>query len=264
MLLPLNLNMLPEFPVRVTAMDRDFVTLVDEFGVTKRMLRKDFDRTQGRKKAAGMSSSMSEWIEFPVKDMGSWKALFEERFQPTVAQRMPSDWPARKADFVARSSTRWVISVCFPFFGFFGPLRELMGVEGLSMAMAEDPDLIHTMVSDLAGMWLEVFDEVLRDVRLDEVSFFEDMCGTHQPIVGPAMFREFFAPGYSRVIGALREMGVRHFFVDTDGNAWPLIPDLLACGVTGLHPCEVNAGMDVGRLREAFPSCASTVGSTSG
>ncbi len=42
------------------------------------------------------------------------------------------------------------------------------------------------------------------------------------------------------------------FFVDTDGNAWDLIPDILDCGINGLLPCEVAAGMDVRSLREEY------------
>ena len=52
----------------------------------------------------------------------------------------------------------------------------------------------------------------------------------------------------------LRWMGVQQFFIDSDGNAAGMIPEFVACGVTGVHPCEVNAGMDVGALREAFPA----------
>ena len=71
--------------------------------------------------------------------------------------------------------------------------------------------------------------------------------------MGPAMFAEFIAPGYRRLVGALREMGASHVFIDTDGNAWGLIPEMIACGVTGTHPCEAQAAMDVARLRERFP-----------
>ena len=91
-------------------------------------------------------------------------------------------------------------------------------------------------------------------MRLDQVTFFEDMCATKAPLISPAMFGEFIAPGYRRLIGGLREMGVRQFFMDTDGNAWLMIPELIACGFTGCAPCEVNAAMEADKLREAFPA----------
>ena len=74
------------------------------------------------------------------------------------------------------------------------------------------------------------------------------------PLVSPAMFREFFAPYYKKVIGGLKAMGVRYFNIDSDGDARLLIAELMKCGVTGIHPCEVNAGMDVEELRKEFPA----------
>ena len=252
--LPLNLSMVPAFPVRVLKKDADYVTLVDEFGVTKKSLLSDFERSQGLKSRAGDMSSMSQWIDFPVKDVSTWKAICEQRFRPDLAGRLPDNWPECKLNFIEQSKTRWVNFFSFPFFGLFGPMRELMGLEGLAFAMMDDPKLVHTIVDDLTDFWLKTFSQVLGDVRLDGLGFFEDMCATKAPLISPAAFREFIAPGYRKVIGGMREMGVKHFFVDTDGNAWLMIPQFIAAGVTGISPCEANAGMDVARLREAFPT----------
>ena len=256
--LPLNLNMVPTFPIRVLKMDADYVTLVDEFGVTKKTLRSDYDRSGGCKAAAGNMSSMSYWIDFPVKDVRSWKAIHEQRFRPELAGRVPENWEQCRRDLIERSATRWMSFFGFPFFGLFGPMRELMGLEGLAYAMADDPELVHTIADDLVDFWLKTFSQVLpgpgRDgVRLDGLTLFEDMCATRAPLIGPAAFREFMAPGYRRFIGGMREMGVKEFHVDTDGNAWLLIPEFIAASATGTSPCEAQAGMDVVRLREAFP-----------
>jgi len=252
--LPLNLNMLPEFPIRVLEKDERHVLLVDEFGVTKRMMRNDFDRTGGHKLDAGAMSAMSHWVAFPVKDMATWKRIYEERFQPNVNGRLPEYWEAGKSEFMHKAKTRWVSLFCFPFFGLFGPIRELMGFEELVYAMADDPGLIHTIVDDLTGMWVSVFDQVLCDgIRLDQITLFEDMCSTRAPLVSPSMFCEFFSPGYRKLIGVLRELGVHLICVDTDGNGWKILPELMATGVRGVSPCEVHAGMDAEALRETFP-----------
>ena len=41
-------------------------------------------------------------------------------------------------------------------------------------------------------------------------------------------------------------------FVDTDGHVDELIPLFLEAGVRGIYPMEVNAGMDVARLRREY------------
>jgi hypothetical protein len=74
--MPLGLNMYPIFPIEILDKGERYVALVDEYGVTKRMLRADSDRSKGRKGAAGATSSMSQWLDFPVKDLRSWKAIF--------------------------------------------------------------------------------------------------------------------------------------------------------------------------------------------
>ena len=255
--LPLNLNMVPQFPLEVLSEGPEYVTLRDEYGITKRMRRVDYDRSGGYMGNAGATSSMSHWVDFPVKDLRSWKTLYEERFRPDLTDRLPADWAQQKAEVIRRAETRWVMYFCFPLGGLFGGLRQLLGLEGLVFAMADDPGLVRTMVDDLTRFWVEVFGQVLTDgVRLDAMWFFEDMAATKAPLLSPAMFREFFAPGYRKVCGALRELGVRQFIVDSDGNAEPLIPELAACGVTGIQPCEVQSGMDAERLRLAYPDFA--------
>ena len=44
--------------------------------------------------------------------------------------------------------------------------------------------------------------------------------------------------------------------MDTDGDAWLIIPELIDCGFTGCAPCEVNSHMDAGKLRAlGKPNC---------
>ena len=66
MTLEIDLNMYPRFDMAVREIGERYVTVVDEHGVTKRMLRADYDRSQGSMAKAGATSSMSHWIAFPV------------------------------------------------------------------------------------------------------------------------------------------------------------------------------------------------------
>lgn len=255
MFLPLDLNMYPKFEINILEKKKDYVTLIDEFGVTKRMLRADFDSSNGYKTEAGLMSSMSEWLEFPVKDLVSWKNVYEQRFQPNIKERLPSDWEKKRSHFLEESKSRWVKLSVFPFLGLFGPMRELMGIEQLLYSMFDNPKLIHTIIDDFVDFWLVTLSEIIQSgIRIDEILFFEDMCGTKAPIIGPNMFNEFLKPGYKKIIKTLKDLGVTLFTIDTDGNAWDLIPQMLEAGINGLHPCEVQAGMDVHELRSTFPS----------
>lgn len=249
--LPVNLNMYPLFDVKIIKKGESQVTLFDEFGVTKQMSRADFDRSGGLKSGAGTMSSMSHWIDFPVTDMASWKKIYEERFQPSGEGRIPDGWDQQKADFKAQAEARWVRHFGFPFGGLFSAVREVMGLEGAVFAMADSPDLVRTIVEDLSSFYLETY--ALLETRLDQVTCFEDMCSNRAPLISPAMFRDFFAPSYKKYIGGLKDMGVEQVFIDTDGDARLIIPEFISCGFTGIHPCEIKAGMDPAAIRKQYP-----------
>ena len=51
----------------------------------------------------------------------------------------------------------------------------------------------------------------------------------------------------------LKEKGVKNIFVDTDGDFNRLIPQFIAAGVDGFLPMDVNAGMDIVKVRELYP-----------
>ena len=88
------------------------------------------------------------------------------------------------------------------------------------------------------------------------------MCSNRASLISPAMFREFFMPGYKRYIGGLKDLGVQQVFIDTDGDARLILPELIECGFTGVHPCEIKAGMDPGAIRERSASAGMAKGKT--
>jgi len=67
------------------------------------------------------------------------------------------------------------------------------------------------------------------------------------------MFRDLFLPSYRKLIGALKDLGLRNVWVDCQGNAWKMLPLFLETGVTGTLPLEVRSGMDVAEVRRRFP-----------
>ncbi len=252
--LRLNLNMYPMFDLEILEKGEEYVTVIDEFRVTRKLLRSDFDRSGGRMDASGAMSSMSQWIGFPVTNMESWKELFEARFRATPEGRIPEDITTDGDKMKKRAETRWVAHYCFPFGGMFSAVRQLMGLEGAIFAMSDDPELVRTIVSDLGGFYADAFAMLLPEYRLDQITCFEDMCSNRAPLISPTMFRDFFMPAYKEYIGRLKDMGVQQVFIDTDGDARRIIPELMECGFTGLSPCEIKAGMDPRELLEQYPT----------
>jgi uroporphyrinogen decarboxylase len=105
----------------------------------------------------------------------------------------------------------------------------------------------------LADFWIALFEPVLREVQVDALLIWEDMCYRGGPLISPEMFRKFILPGYRKVASFARGQGIKVINVDSDGDVWKLIPLWVEGGVNVLYPFEVAAGMNVVAVRERFP-----------
>jgi uroporphyrinogen decarboxylase len=235
--IPLQNFIYPPFEEEVLAEDEETVTIRDTQGVTMQ-----------KRRDAG---SVPHPLAWPVGDRDDWERLKAERFQCQVDERLPPRWDQLVRQYRDRD---YPLSIASGYCGFFGSLRQLMGEVKLFYAYYDQPDLLHDMASSLCDFWIEIYGQVLQQVKdVDSAEFWEDMCYKNGPMISPAMFREFMMPYYKRLIGFLRDQGVRHFCVDTDGDCRTLIPLFLECGMTGMLPFEVQAGCDVVEIRKAYP-----------
>ncbi len=79
-----------------------------------------------------------------------------------------------------------------------------------------------------------------------------DIAAKNATIFSPASLRRLLFPRLAQVIAAFQQKGIRVLF-HSDGNLWKVMDDLVAIGIDGLHPVEVNAGMDLVELRSRYP-----------
>ena len=136
--------------------------------------------------------------------------------------------------------------------GFFWYPRTLLGIEPHLYAFYDQPDLLHQMNADLADYLIWVIDQVCAVCTPNFMTFAEDMSYNHGPMLSEALFDEFLAPYYHRVVPHLKERGIIPI-VDSDGDVTRMIPWLQRVGIEGVLPLERMAGVDVVRLREQFP-----------
>jgi hypothetical protein len=139
--------------------------------------------------------------------------------------------------------------------GYFWFPRTLMGFTKVSLALYDQPELIHRMNQDLTEFNLRILDEVERVCPPTFATIAEDMSYNHGPMISQRHFDEFIAPYYRRLVPRLREMGAA-VIVDTDGDVTRLVPWLLREGIAGVLPLERQAGVDGLALRRQFPTLA--------
>ena len=137
--------------------------------------------------------------------------------------------------------------------GFFGSLRFLIGDINLFMLYYDDPVFIKEILSYLTDFWIDCSEEMLSWFDIDVVFFWEDMAGKNGSLISPKMFREFMSPFYKRLIGFLKNRGIKFFLVDTDGKVGELVPLFLEAGITGVYPFERQAGNDLLTFRKKYP-----------
>jgi len=196
------------------------------------------------------NSSMPQFLRFPVETEEDFDHICAERLGLNFEGRAPGNWEA----LCKHWSNRTEPLMCFAdrWGGFFGPLRNLMGLENLGLAFYDQPSLIEKMMEQRADAIIAITERMLEDVEIDMFVFWEDMAYKAGPLIDPRMFRKFALPRYKRVCDFVKSRGIQLIGLDSDGDANELIPIWLDAGINCHWPFEVAAGMDVVEVRRKF------------
>ncbi len=227
---PVSLELVPPFPEEVLESSGGYEVVRRSDGAIVRRLRG--------------CETMPQWLRYPLQSRRDWEQEFLPRLDAASPQRYPADWVDRVARWRRRETPLGI-----QMGSIFGWLRNWMGLEGIALALYDDPAWVHEMMDSMAGFCCRCGERALRDVDLDYVLLWEDMAGKNGPLISPAAFCEFMMEPYRRLTGFIRDHGVDLIFVDSDGMVDPLIPLWLEGGVNGLYPLERAAGMDAVAVR---------------
>jgi len=234
---PVELFLHPAFEEEVREETDDMRVVRDELGIVKQVPK--------------TSDSIPHFLSWPVASIEDFERLAAERLDPENAGRLPPGW---KTSIEELNEYEGVVALGGYPCGFFGAARYLMGEVALLTGFLENPELVQMIIDHLADLWASMYDLVLPQVDVDCIHIWEDMSYKNGPLISPDLFREFMVPAYRQITEVARSHGVDVVLVDTDGDCSQLIPLFLEGGVTGIYPFEVQSGMDVRRVREAFPS----------
>jgi uroporphyrinogen decarboxylase len=119
----------------------------------------------------------------------------------------------------------------------------LMGFETLSYALADDPGLVTSVMDRIFEVVRrEVQDAVQRDV-VGAVWFGDDIAIKDRLMVPPDFLRAHFFPKLAELGSMCAARGIPLLY-HTDGNVSAVLPDIIAAGVSALHPID-PLGMDI-------------------
>ncbi|MHB1356487.1 MAG: uroporphyrinogen decarboxylase family protein [Anaerolineae bacterium] len=134
-----------------------------------------------------------------------------------------------------------------------------MGWETFAYLLVDEPELMEA--------WLESRNQAelrrvacIADPELIPIALtYDDIAYKTSTHVSPAWLRKYWLPRLKKLNAAWHERGTRCIF-HSDGNLWGVLDDLIAAGIDGINPIEVQAGMTVGALRAKYPKLILTGG----
>lgn len=192
------------------------------------------------------NTGMPKYLERPVKDRATWEE-YRKRLDPYTPERWPKDWWG----FVEKTNNEDYPTLLM-IEGFFGILREWMGLEQLLYTFFDDPKLVEDMMDQMQYFMMGILWRTTKDLRIDFIRFWEDMAYKTGPLISPAMVKKYMVPRYKSVVEFLHKKGIDIIHLDSDGNIDELIPLWMDCGINFFWPMEVAAGMDAIKWRKKY------------
>ncbi|MCB2146267.1 MAG: hypothetical protein KQI81_07305 [Deltaproteobacteria bacterium] len=133
--------------------------------------------------------------------------------------------------------------------GVFVRSWRLIGMENYMMKLYQDPLLVERVAEMVTRYNLKQLD-MLADAGLDVLVVEDDIANTKALLISPAHFRRYVNPYNRRLVDRAHALGVR-VVRHSDGNLWSILDTLIASGYDGLNPLEPQAGMDLGKVKDA-------------
>ncbi|MFI5341396.1 MAG: uroporphyrinogen decarboxylase family protein [Candidatus Methylomirabilales bacterium] len=134
----------------------------------------------------------------------------------------------------------------------------LMGLEGMSLALAEDPDLVAQVFERVARFQYRVFENMLRFDCIGAIWHADDIAFATQLMVSPRLLRAHLFPWYEQMNQAAHARG-RLVVYHSDGALQQVMEDIIGCGFDGLNPIEPKA-MDINEIKRRYGSRLSILG----
>ena len=131
---------------------------------------------------------------------------------------------------------------------------DLMGMEGLLLAMFDSPEVVDALLNRILGYYMEVSDRTFREAaEVIDIFFIGNDFGTQSgPMVGEGLFKRFLFPCLKKLSDLGHAYGLKVMLHCCGGFA-PLIPAMIEAGIDGLHAVQPNCkGMDLRILKKEF------------
>jgi uroporphyrinogen decarboxylase len=127
----------------------------------------------------------------------------------------------------------------------------LRGMEKVLMDMVSNKDFMNAYLDKLMT-WIDQAGTRMVGLGVDIIWIGDDFGTQDRMLISPALFREFFKPRYAQLFGKWKAINPQvKIAFHSDGNIYPIIPDLIEVGLDILNPVQPKS-MDPARLKKAY------------
>jgi uroporphyrinogen decarboxylase len=121
-----------------------------------------------------------------------------------------------------------------------------IGSQSFLEALYLDHELVNAVMEAYCSWTAKVIRRVC-DMGVDVIFMTDDFAFISGPFVSPASFRQWIVP-YHKI--AIKEISIP-WILHSDGYIFPILKDLLALGIKGIHPIGPNC-MDIRAFKRTY------------
>ncbi|MCP4398074.1 MAG: hypothetical protein GY801_12350 [bacterium] len=189
-------------------------------------------------------------VGFPLQDRADWKnySVPDIHKEGRLEQIRIAVQKAKEYRMAVIGSTR----------GPFTPTWLLFGYERFSVLLYEDPDFLDEVMTSVMDFYLAGA-KMLVEAGVDAVLFADDYGTSTGPFMSPKHYRKHIWPQLSRLVSAIKSTGTP-VIMHSDGDLRKILPDIMQIGITGYHPIERHANMDIGQVKHEYGQELTLVG----
>ena len=127
------------------------------------------------------------------------------------------------------------------------------GITDLSIALYDEPDLVHELVKASTDYWTEVGLRLIES-KVDALYVANDMGMNGSTIISPEQLRTFFLPEFAKQCKTWKQAGGK-VILHSCGNIMAILDDIASWGTDGidaLNNLQSHAGMDIKAVKQNF------------
>ncbi len=134
----------------------------------------------------------------------------------------------------------------------FEDLCNIFGFNVLFKLLIKNKNFMKKIINQLNEYAIKVGEKIVKEGG-NYLYISNDVGLKNKSMISPRMFRELFKPAITSFCERMHELGAK-VIMHSCGYVMEMLPDLIDCGIDGLHPIEREAGNDIVKIKQQFGS----------